>query len=242
MKLQICHFYPDILNLSGDRGNILCLKKRLEWRGIEAEITRVTAGQAAPLSEFDIIYIGGGEDFAPGGVLNPELAWRFDELREAARNDAVILAVCGGFELLGKYIELEDGTKIELAGLLDMHTSMSGERIVGEFLFEGDGFGEAAAFENHYGHAFLADALKPLGSIIKGGGNNGSDGTEGARLGNIFASFAQGPLLPKNPALADMLLTAALSRKYPGAVLEPLDDEIENTARNYLARKIRAAE
>lgn len=240
--LKICHLYPDTLNLYGDRGNVLCMKKRLMWRDIQAEITEVSIGEDFDPYEHDIYFIGGGQDFEQEVLL--------EDLKRKAKRDAIIravdeekvfLAICGGYQLLGNYYKTWDGKQCDFLGAIDLYTVGEKKRMVGDFMFkldESDGGYTVTGFENHSGKTYLGDGVRPLGKIIKGHGNNGEDGYEGARYKNVFASYSHGPLLPKNPELADKILLTALKRRYGDAELAPLDDSFEKSASDFMISRL----
>lgn len=239
MKIKICHIYPDVLNLYGDRGNIIALERRLEWRGIEASVKSLPIGEAAKLSEFDICFIGGGQDFEQEVLLEDLHRGKDAEIRAAIEDGVTFLAICGGYQMLGSYYETHEGERFDFIGALSLHTIGSQERMIGNFMFDCEGVGEIVGFENHSGKTYLGDGVSPLGRIITGFGNNGEDKTEGARYKNVFASYSHGPLLPKNPRLADEILRCAIERKYGKAELLPLQDETENFAHEEIAKRLR---
>ncbi len=231
MNLRIAHLYPDMLNLYGDSGNVLCLQKRLEWRGIDNNTNRINAGDVANLSDYDIIFIGGGQDFEQSLILD-DLSKGMDvSLKKAVENGVVILAVCGGFQLLGKYYKTHTGDIMEFTNILDFYTVGKEKRLIGNYAFKTSEKMEIIGFENHSGRTYLGKGLKPFGKIIKGSGNNGRDRTEGVRYKNTFGTYCHGPILPKNPQFADMLIEKALKRKYKDVKLEKLDNSIEILAR-----------
>lgn len=233
MELKICHLYSDILNLYGDRGNMICLEKRLGWRGIDCLIEKVNPGSKASLSDFDLIFIGGGMEFDMKPFAEDLRSGRAQELRAAAEDGSTILAICSGFQLLGRYCENAKGEKTAGAGVLDMYTVEGKGRFTGNYSFlcgEHSGSVEVMGFENHIGRTYLGEGLEPLGGILSGHGNNGEDGGEGARYKNVFGSYSYGPLLPKNPGLCDHILLTALERKYGLKELEPLGDTAEKAA------------
>ena len=238
MELKICHLYPDVLNLYGDVGNIICMKKRLEWRGIDVSVTGVKLGEVLDWEAFDLIFIGSGREDEQMALLADLHEHKAAALRSAARAGVCILAIGGGFELLGKSYENLKGEKFDFAGVLDMSVKAGRDRATGNYVFSVPGCGEVVAFENHSGRAYPAQDLEPLGSIVRGHGNNGEDGTEGARYKNVFGSYGHGSLLPKNPALCDLILKTALERKYGSAELSPLNDDAENTAREYMLSRL----
>ncbi len=236
MEMKIFHLYPDVFNLYGDIGNITCIKKRLQWRGIDCSVTEVPLGVKADFSEADLVFIGSGREEEQKTVHTDLLENKADALRSAAEAGTAILAIGGGFELLGKYIVLSDGSRLELAGVLDMHTIGGKSRHTGNYMFSTP-FGKVVAFENHSGSTYLGEGLESLGKIELGYGNNG-EGEEGARWKNVFGSYGHGPLLPKNPALCDEIIRCALSRRYGEVELAPLSDEAEERAHSYMVERL----
>lgn len=233
MELKICHLYSDVLNLYGDRGNMITMRKRLEWRGIDVQVQKSGLGQKSALSGCDLIFIGGGMEFDNEPLAKDLRAGRAAELRAAVEDGVSLLAICSGFQLLGRYCDNGKGERREMASLLDMYTVAGSERMTGNCKFlcgEESGGAEVIGFENHLGKTYLGADLAPLGRVLSGHGNNGEDGTEGARYKNLFASYSYGPLLPKNPALCDCILLTALERKYGLKELEPLEDRAEKAA------------
>lgn len=216
-RLKIAHLYPKELNLYGDCGNLLCLKYRLEKRGIKAEIIPVEAAQALP--DFDLLFIGGGQD-REMELISRDIRLKGEMLKYAIESEKTVLAICGGYQLLGEYYKTADGNTLRLSGALPFYTEGAEKRMVGNIIFETP-FGTAAGFENHSGRTYIGK-LNPLGKVLKGFGNNGTDNTEGLLYKNTFCTYAHGPLLPKNPALADELLSRALKTQ-----LEPIDDGLE---------------
>ncbi len=241
-KLKICHLYPDTLNLYGDRGNILCMQKRMEWRGYEAEIYEIPVGEALNPDEFDIFFIGGGQDFEQSVLLEDLKGEKGKAIKRAVDEEKVFLTICGGYQLLGQYYKTWDGNQCDFLGAIDVYTIGEKKRMVGDFMFklaDSDGGHTIIGFENHSGKTYLGDNVKPLGTIISGFGNNGSDKTEGARYKNVFASYSHGPLLPKNPQLCDHILKTALLRKYPSVTLPALDDTFENNAFQFMNNRLK---
>ncbi|MBQ9045614.1 MAG: glutamine amidotransferase [Oscillospiraceae bacterium] len=243
-KLQICHLYPDLLNLYGDRGNIICMTQRLAWRGLEAEVTEVPVGATADFTTFDLIFIGGGQDFEQE-VLLPDLrAGKDRELKAAIADGKTVLAICGGYQMLGNYYKTWDGQQCDFIGAIDLYTVGSKERMIGNFAFacgEESGGSTVVGFENHSGKTYLGDGVKPLGRILAGGGNNGSDGTEGVRHLNVFGTYSHGPILPKNPELCDHILETAFRRKDDSFRLPELDDTVERAAHDAVLKRVLAA-
>lgn len=241
MELKICHLYPDLLNLYGDRGNITCLAQRLAWRGIDCTVIDLPVGEMTDFDDIDIFFVGGGQDFEHGVLLNDLNSGKAEALRKAIEDGKVVLAICGGFQMLGKYYEPYEGERMDFISAVDFHTVCQKNRVIGNYLFEclpESGGSTVVAFENHSGKTYLGEGVSPLGKIKLGHGNNGEDGTEGVRYKNVFGTYAHGPLLPKNPQLADLLLELALQRKYPGAALAPLDDTLEINAHDYMEARL----
>ncbi len=241
MELTICHLYPDVLNLYGDRGNILCLRRRLEWRGIEVTVTEKPIGSERSLGNCDLIFIGGGQDFEQETLLADLHQGKDAELCAAINDGVAVLAICGGYQMLGNYYETYDGHRCDFIGAIDLCTIGSAVRMIGNYMFRCDaesGGAVVVGFENHSGKTRLGEGVKPLGRVIAGYGNNGEDGTEGVRWKNVFGTYSHGPLLPKNPGLCDNILLTALIRKYGHATLDPLDDTAENRAHDEMAARL----
>ena len=239
MELKLCHMYPDVLNLYGDRGNVICMEKRLQWRGIDVSTTGVSIGQSLNASQFDLFFIGGGQDFEQGVLLSDLASGKTAELKAAVEDGIPVLAICGGYQMLGSYYKTWDGQQCDFTGILDLYTEGTKERMIGNYAFTCDELGvNVVGFENHSGKTYLGSSVKPLGKVLTGKGNNGEDGTEGARYKNVFASYAHGCLLPKNPALADYILKVALERKYGAVELAALDDTFAANAHNYMEQRL----
>lgn len=241
-ELNICHLYPDILNLYGDGGNITAMQKRMEWRGFSAKITEVFVGEKFNPNDFDIFFMGGGQDFEQSVLLEDLKGGKSKDIISAVEDEKVFLTICGGYQLLGQYRKDLKGEQTDFLGALDIYTIDQKKRFVGDFKFkltDSDGGNEIIGFENHSGLTYLGDKVKPLGNIIKGFGNNGKDGTEGARYKNVFASYSHGPLLPKNPQLCDLILKTALLRKYPNVSLDALDDNFELNAYRFMQDRLK---
>jgi CobQ-like glutamine amidotransferase family enzyme len=240
MELKICHLYPDILNLYGDRGNILCMEKRLQWRGIEVSTTGVSIGQPLKAADYDLFFIGGGQDFEQEVLLHDLAGEKTAELKSAIEDEKPFLAICGGYQMLGEYYKTWDGQQCDFTGALNLYTIGSKQRMIGNYCFtctELDGQ-SVVGFENHSGKTYLGDGVRPIGKVLSGFGNNGEDGMEGARYKNVFATYSHGCLLPKNPVLCDYILKIALERKYQTAELPPLDDVLERSAHNYMEKRL----
>ena len=244
-ELTICHLYPDLLNLYGDRGNIIALTKRCEWRGIQVRVKQVSLNDPFRPDEFDILFIGGGQDYEQSIIQDDLQKGKRDAVREAVESGRVILAVCGGLQLLGRYYRTHDGKDIECIGAVDLWTHGGQERLIGNLVFECEFLknehfdGLVAGFENHSGKAWLGPGVKPMGRVLKGFGLNGEDGFEGAIYRNTYCTYTHGSLLPKNPALTDHLITLALRNRYPGfESLEPLNDAFESAARDAVIKRL----
>lgn len=236
--LRVCALYPSRMNIYADRGNMLLLQHRCEARGIGFELTASEAGEHVDPAAHDLFYIGGGQDSDQVQIAEDMRATKRAALASAADDGKVILAVCGGYQLLGEYYELSDN-KVEGLGIVDLRTVREpGERLIGNVIIEFEVDGEPrvlAGFENHGGRTYLEPGCSPLGKVIKGHGNNGKDGHEGAHVNNVFGTYLHGPLLPKNAWFADHLTRLALGSD---AQLEPLEDGLEDMAH---ASAIRAA-
>jgi len=234
MEINIAHFYPYMLNLCGDKGNIAALSKRLEWRNIAVNVENINPGTKPEFSKIDIALFGGGSD-REQLICYEELKKYRNELSDYIENDGVFLALCGGYPVLGKYFEI-DGNRYDGLGILDIYTENSGERFVSNVVVESES-GKIAGFENHPGRTYINNHT-PLGKVLYGNGNNGEDKTEGVIYKNTFATYLHGPLLPKNAELCDEILRRALKRKYGEEIaLEPLDDAAEDAALNYVINR-----
>lgn len=241
MELNICHLYPDVLNLYGDRGNVMCMKNRLEWRGIDVKISRLGLGSPVSLGGYDLVFIGGGQDFEQQVLLDDLHRGRDREIKAAIEDGVNFLTVCGGYQMLGSYYETFDGKRCDFIGALDLYTVGAKKRMIGNYKFklgQSSGGSVVVGFENHSGHTYLGSGLEPLGTVLAGYGNNGEDGTEGARYKNVFGTYSHGPVLPKNPELCDHILLCALKRKYGEAELEPLDDAAEHAAHEEISARL----
>lgn len=233
MELKICHLYPEVLNLYGDRGNMICLKKRLSWRGIDVMVDQIGISDQRSLASYDLFFIGGGQDFEQEVLLKDLKKGKGKEIQAAVEDGKTFLCICGGYQMMGHYYETHDGVKYEFLGAVDFYTVGGKRRLIGNYAFtlsEESGGSTVVGFENHSGKTYLGSKVSPLGKVIKGNGNNGEDGTEGVRYKNVFCSYSHGPVLPKNPEFSDVLLTAALQEKYGSVSLDPLPDKMEKEA------------
>ena len=236
--LRVAHLYPRLMNIYGDRGNIMCLRRRCEARGIGFELTELGLRDALDPAAYDLIFAGGAQDREQRVVVDDLLATKAGALREAAESDVAVLAVCGAYQLFGRFYRDASGAELPGAGIFDLHTEHPGEhgrRCIGNIVAEwdaGDGAarGTIVGFENHGGRTHLGPNAKPLARVRSGYGNNGEDHTEGAVYRNAIGTYIHGSLLPKNPALADHVIALALQRCHPGITLAPIDDRAEERA------------
>jgi len=234
MDLRLCALYPEQMNIYADRGNIMLLRRRCEWRGIGFSYTAAGPGESFDPAEHDFLYMGGGQDRDQKIVASDLLRTKKRAMAEAVDDGAVLLAVCGGYQLLGHSYQLGD-ERIEGLALADLETVReAGPRLIGNVEIEvdlGTGPRRLAGFENHGGRTHLGPSATPLGHVIRGFGNNGSDRREGVRRMNMIGTYLHGPLLPKNSWLADRLIQLALARREGSEPeLEPLDDALEAAA------------
>lgn len=238
MELNICHLYPDLLNVYGDIGNILILKHRAEQRNITVNITNVSLNDEFSGDEYDIVFFGGGQDYEQSIVSTDLINTKKAELIKYINNGKVFLTICGGYQLLGKYYTTPEGEKLEGLGVLDIYTDGGDTRFIGNTVIENEDTGETyVGFENHSGRTFINN-LKPLGKVIKGYGNNGSDGYEGCIYKNTYGTYFHGSFLSKNPEFADRLIKTALKNKYGDEItLEPLKDEFELKAKEFIINR-----
>lgn len=232
LKITIAHLYPKLLNIYGDFGNVLTVKKRCEDRGIEVNLVEINVGDDINHDEIDFFFIGGGQDKQQIEV-SFELKKHEEKLHEAALKGKVFLAICGGYQLLGKYYQPHQGDRLEGISLLDAYTIAGNQRFIGNVTAETDFISPKTlvGFENHSGLTYLENGTRPIANIIVGNGNNGKDLGEGARKNNVFGTYLHGSLLPKNPHFADYLIKLALESRYgSGIELTTLDDSLEFNA------------
>ncbi|WP_027363841.1 type 1 glutamine amidotransferase [Desulfotruncus alcoholivorax] len=237
--MTVCHLYPDLLNLYGDRGNVLAFVQRCRWRGWQVEVMEVNLGDPVNFADVDFLFIGGGSD-REQNLIAADMGKRVENLNRAIENKLVVLAICGGYQLLGKYYRTPEGKEIPGLGLLDIYTVAGDTRLIGNVAVEAELDSKKTmlvGFENHGGKTFINDTM-PLGKVVSGNGNNGVDGTEGARYKNVFCSYLHGPLLPKNPALTDYLISLALERRGYDLELTELDDSFEESANKAMVKRL----
>jgi len=239
MKLVIGHMYPDLLNLYGDLGNILTLKRRSEWRNIETEVKSITVDSNTNFTDIDILFLGGGSDREQKIVSDDLTIKKGKNLKSAIEDGLTVLGICGGYQLLGNYYQTSKGDKLKGVGVLDVWTVAGTKRMIGNVVIEANinekNF-KMVGFENHSGKTYLGKS-NPLGKIIIGSGNNGEDKTEGCIYKNVYGTYLHGPVLPKNPEFADILIETALKRKYGKVELTPLDDSLEQQAKQSLIER-----
>jgi lipid II isoglutaminyl synthase (glutamine-hydrolysing) len=233
--LRLCALYPELMNIYADRGNIAVLRARCEWRGLGFDLGAASLDDPLEADRHDFFYMGGGQDRDQVAVAHDMVATKREALHAAAGRGAVVLAVCGGYQLLGHSYEL-GGQKLPGVGLVDLRTVREpGPRLIGNCAIEanvGGGPRVIAGFENHGGRTYLGGGERPLGRVLSGHGNNGRDGFEGVQRGNVIGTYLHGPLLPKNVWLADRLIELAL-----GIELEPLADDALEDAAHVSARR-----
>lgn len=234
-RLAICHLYPELMNLYGDRGNLITLVRRCQWRDIAADVSSAGLGDTADFKSFDLIFMGGGQDKEQRLIGDDLRVLKGRALNEAVGDGVVFLAICGGYQLLGRFYETGDGHRIPGAGILDLETRAGRRRMIGNVIVNsslaGDRPRTLVGFENHAGRTYLGPEVRPLGRVCLGHGNNGVDGGEGAIFRGVVGTYLHGSVLPKNPWLADWLIHLALRRRYGSQMtLVALDDGLEEMA------------
>lgn len=237
--MLICHLYPDLMNLYGDTGNVDVLRSRCVRRGIGVEVARCGVGDAIP-DGVDLLFVGGGQDFDQEIVGRDLSGGKSDAIRRLVDGGAAVLAICGGYQMLGSYYVGADGARTPGIGAIPVHTVNGHGRLVGDTLVETSVTGVPAkvvGFENHGGRTYL-DGAEPFGHVLHGHGNNGEDGTEGVIWHNVIGTYSHGPFLPRNPGIADWLVARALGHAGEDAELAPLDDGIAAMAREQMIRRL----
>jgi len=241
-KLIISWLYPTLMNIYGDRGNIIALQHRCSLRNIETEVKRLDLGfSGKELEECDIMLMGGAQDKQQEAVAK-DLFEKKKELQTLIDNGIPGLYICGAYQFLGNYYKEANGNILKGLGIFDLYTESSdnnSKRLIGNMVFNTKSFGKIVGFENHGGRTYLGDNIEAFGIITKGFGNNGKDGTEGAIYKNSIGTYSHGPILPKNPELTDHLIKIALEIKYKQPItLEKLDDTFEQKARLAIAKRL----
>jgi CobQ-like glutamine amidotransferase family enzyme len=248
ITLRVAHLYPRLMNIYGDRGNIMCLRHRCETRGIGFELTELGMRDRLDPLRHDLIFAGGAQDREQRAVAEDLIATKADAVRQAVEADVALLAVCGAYQLFGRFYRESSGRELPGAGIFDLHTEHPGlnaRRLIGNIVADllapsppptagllphGDRGQTIVGFENHGGRTRLGPGVRPLARVLRGHGNNGEDGFEGAVYRNAIGSYVHGSLLPKNPALADQIIRAALRRVHGEVDLTPIDDRAEDRA------------
>lgn len=235
--ITLLQLYPRDMNIYGDWGNTLVLKKRLEWHGYTVKLLEYNPGDTFP-NDVDLIVGGGGQDSGQGKI-GADLLSIGGHLQQLADDGVPMLMVCGLYQQFGHFFKTKDGTVIKGIGLLDVETRGGNERLIGNIVTTSDEFGLIIGYENHSGLTTLGRHAKPLGRVLKGAGNNGSDATEGARYKNVIGTYLHGSLLPKNPLIADWLIEQAVTRKYHDFTATVVDDSFAREARDVAAAQPR---
>ncbi|HJZ49236.1 MAG TPA: glutamine amidotransferase [Roseiflexaceae bacterium] len=258
-RLRLAHLYPEQMNIYGDRGNILALTQRCAWRGVAVDLLPVGVGDEVDWSAIDIAFFGGGQDSGQALIAADFVERQGPAVTAAIEDGLVMLAICGGYQLLGHYFLTHTGERLPGVGALDIHTVGGDVRLIGNIVIEAgvgsweSGVGDSlptpnsqlptplrmVGFENHSGRTYLGPGVQPLGRVLVGHGNNGEDGSEGAVYRNTFGCYMHGSLLPKNPRFADHLIGLAVRRRYGlGAELAPLDDRLELAAQRSMVERL----
>ncbi|MGH3005243.1 MAG: type 1 glutamine amidotransferase [Gaiellaceae bacterium] len=245
MKVVVGHLYPDYLSIYADRGNMAVLERRAAWRGIGFDYRPIGMGEAVEPGEHDLLYLGGGQD-REQALVAADLVRKGEAVREAVAGGAALLAVCGGYQLMGRFYRDRAGVELPGIGLLPLHTIAGKRRMIGDVLLdcelEPGARRPLAGFENHAGRTILDPGAEPLGRVVAGFGNDGESGHEGCRLGRAVGTYLHGPLLPRNAWFADRLLGQALAHRSGGESpeLEPLASDLEDEAQRVAARRAKA--
>lgn len=235
--ITVLQLYPRDMNIYGDWGNALVIKRRLQWHGYTPRLIEYNPGDVFP-DDVDMILGGGGQDSGQDKIQQ-DLLGIGDKLHQLADDDVPMLMICGLYQLFGKFFKTQDGHIIEGIGLLDIETHAGPERLIGNIVTKSHEFGDIIGYENHSGQTFLGKGVQPLGTVIKGAGNNGQDGTEGARYRNVLASYLHGSLLPKNPVIADFLIEKAIIKKYGEFTPTVIEDRFAELARDVALKRPR---
>ena len=235
-EIRLCHLYPDLLNLYGDRGNILALQRRAQWRNILFTVTAVTLHDRFNPDDFNLVFLGGGQDAEQNILRRDFVETKGEDILKGVESSKVFLCICGGYQMMGKYYEEHDGKRLECLGALDIWTEGKNDRFIGDtayacsFLPVSDKI--LYGFENHSGRTYLGPGVQPLAKVLTGAGNNGEDGTEGAVYKNVYCTYSHGSFLPKNPAMTDFLLEKAIQTDHGEEYqIPPFPSDIEELAR-----------
>lgn len=231
MKLKIAHLYPDLLNLYGDIGNITTIRKRCEWRDIQTQVDSIYGNEKINFTDYDLVFLGGGSDREQLLVRDKLISMK-KEISAYVENGGVLVAVCGGYQLLGSYYKLEKET-IQGLEILNIQTEVGDTRLISNVVLENEQFGTIVGFENHGGRTNINEHT-PLGKVLYGNGNNGKDGYEGVVYKNVIATYLHGSLLPKNPVLSDHIIKMMLEQRGLPTDLKKLDDSVEENAHKYI--------
>lgn len=235
--LTILHLYPRDMNIYGDWGNVLVLKRRAEWHGFSPKIIDYNPGDRFP-KDIDIIVGGGGQDSGQDKIQS-DLLKIGPALHELAQQGTPMLVICGLYQLFGKFFQTHDNRVIQGIGLFDIETVAKPKRLIGNILTRSEQFGDIIGYENHSGQTYLSHNVRPLGTVIRGEGNNDRDKTEGARWKNVIGSYMHGSLLPKNPRIADWLIEQAAKKRYGSFEPHDIDDRFAQLAREYAMKRPR---
>ena len=239
-QLHIGYLYPEQMNMYGDRGNVIAIAQRARWRGLDVHVHEVGIGDPMDPEQMDLLFGGGGQDREQQLIGKDFEELKGPALAKAVEDGVPMLAVCGTYQLLGKYYLTGEGEKIPGLGVLNVWTEAGTRRLIGNVVIETELFGGAqtlVGFENHSGRTFLGEGVSPLGRVLKGGGNDGESGFEGAVYQHLVGTYLHGSLLPKNPWLTDWLIGKALERRYGAGDLDPLDDAFERAAHQAIVRR-----
>lgn len=228
-SIHLLQLYPKDMNIYGDWGNTLVLKRRLEWHGYKVELLEYNPRNAFP-TQIDLIVGGGGQDSGQDKIQD-DLLKVGDKLHALANDGVPMLMICGLYQLFGKFFKTQDGHTIKGIGIFDIETHAGPERLVGNIITTNRTFGDIIGYENHSGQTFLGSSAQPLGKVTKGAGNNGQDDSEGVLFNNVIGTYMHGSLLPKNPAIADYLIEKAIIRKYGDFAPTVIDDQFAMSAR-----------
>lgn len=238
MKLKIGHLYPNQMNLYGDKGNIIALQKRAQWHGLEVEVIPLSEGDTFLKSDFDLLFFGGGQDREQKIIADDLVHVKKNSVYDAVSDGVVVLAICGGYQLLGESFKISEQEILSGIGVFDTWTVAGSKRLIGNVVIQTELFERTlVGFENHSGQTFLRPSAKALGTVLAGFGNNGEDNLEGCTTQNAFGTYLHGALLPKNPNFTDHLLKLALHRRDMNWKWQPIQNELENHA-HAVAEKI----